>query len=221
MIDIREPTSPTFAGCFSDPSTGRSETGYSHDAQCVLYAGPDEDYRGREICFGANETALSIADVTDKSDPVAVATAAYPNPAYVHQGWISEDHRFFYVNDEGDELNGTVTGTRTLVWDIEDLDDPILAKEHIGETQASDHNLYVNGRYMYQSNYVSGLRTLDISDPANPVEVGYFDSVSAGDNSPGYVRSWSNYPFFGSGVIVFTSMREGLFVVRRGRPPIL
>ena len=221
MIDIREPTNPTFAGCFSDSSTGLSGTGYSHDAQCIVYAGPDEEYRDREICFGANETALSIADVTDKSDPVSVASAAYPNPAYVHQGWISDDHRFFYVNDEGDELNGTVSGTRTLVWDIEDLDDPILANEHIGETAASDHNLYVRGQFMYQSNYVSGLRILDISDPANPVEVGYFDSVSAGDNSPGYAGSWSNYPFFESGVIVFTSMREGLFVVRQGRRPVL
>jgi len=42
-----------------------------------------------------------------------------------------------------------------------------------------------------------------------------------GDNSPGYAGSWSNYPFFESGVIVFTSMREGLFVVRRGRRPVL
>ncbi len=221
MIDIHEPTSPTFAGCFSDPSTGRSGTGYSHDAQCVVYAGPDEQYRGREICFGANETALSIADVTDKSNPVSVASATYPNPSYVHQGWISEDHRFFFVNDELDEMDGTVTRTRTLVWDIEDLDDPILAKEHIGETESSDHNLYVRGQFMYQSNYVSGLRILDISDPANPREVGYFDSVPVGENSPGFAGSWSNYPFFESGVIVFTSMREGLFVVRRGRQPVL
>ena len=104
---------------------------------------------------------------------------------------------------------------------IEDLEDPVLAKEHIGETEASDHNLYVRGQFMYQSNYVSGLRILDISDPVNPREVAYFDSVPVGDNSPGFAGSWSNYPFFESGVIVFTSMREGLFVVRRGRQPVL
>ena len=65
IIDVREPKNPTFAGCFSDPQTGRASTGYTHDAQCVTYSGPDADYQGREICFGANETALSIADVTD------------------------------------------------------------------------------------------------------------------------------------------------------------
>ena len=55
MIDIRDPKTPTFAGCFADPTTGRSGTGYSHDAQCVSYRGPDEEHVGKEICFGANE----------------------------------------------------------------------------------------------------------------------------------------------------------------------
>ncbi|HEX6323489.1 MAG TPA: choice-of-anchor B family protein, partial [Vicinamibacterales bacterium] len=61
MIDIREPKAPKFAGCFQDTETGNQRTGYSHDAQCVIYQGPDEQHRGREICFGSNETALSIA----------------------------------------------------------------------------------------------------------------------------------------------------------------
>jgi len=220
MIDVREPTNPVFAGCYSDPSTGNNGTGFSHDAQCLTYEGPDEDYNGKEVCFGANETAISISDVSDKSNPVSIATAVYPNPAYVHQGWISEDHRYFYVNDEGDEVGGLVERTRTLVWDIVDLDDPVLVKEHLGETAASDHNLYVQGQFMYQSNYVSGLRILDVSDPENPEEVGFFDSVPVGDNSPGFAGSWSNYPFFESGLIIFTSMREGLFVVRKGRQPV-
>ena len=218
MIDVRDPTNPNFAGCFSDPATGNTGTGYSHDAQCIVYKGPDTQHQGKEVCFGANETAISISDVSDKSNPVPIATATYPNPGYVHQGWISDDHRYFYVNDELDELSG-VERTRTLVWDIEDLDGPVLVKEHMGETSSSDHNLYIQGQFMYQSNYVSGLRILDISDPANPKEVGFFDSVPVGENSPGFAGSWSNYPFFESGVIVFTSMREGLFVVRKRRQP--
>ena len=220
MIDVREPTTPVFAGCFSESGTGNNGTGFSHDAQCIVYRGPDPDHNGKEVCFGANETAISISDVSDKSNPVSIATAVYPNPAYVHQGWISDDHRFFFVNDEGDEVGGLVERTRTLVWDIEDLDDPVLAKEHLGETAASDHNLYIQGQCMYQSNYVSGLRILDVSDPTNPEEVGFFDSVPVGENSPGFAGSWSNYPFFESGLIIFTSMREGLFVVRKSRQPV-
>jgi len=214
MIDIRDPSAPKFAGCYADPSTGKARTGYTHDAQCVVYHGPDEQYKGREICFNSSETALGIADVTDKKSPKPISVASYPNVAYAHQGWLTEDHRYFYLNDEGDELAGTAPMTRTLVFDLADLDDPVVSKEFFGTTPATDHNLYVRDRYMYQSNYVSGLRVIDVKDPANPVEVGYFDTVPYGENQPGFAGSWSNFPYFKSGVVAVTSMREGLFMVR-------
>lgn len=214
MINLRDPKAPEFAGCFQDMSTGRQRTGYSHDAQCVIYHGPDPDYQGQEICLGSNETALSIADVTDKSNPVAVAMASYPNVGYSHQGWLSEDHSYFFMGDELDETGGNVTNTRTLIWDLADLDDPILAREYMAETKATDHNLYILGNTMYQSNYKSGLRVLDISDPENPVPVGNFDTVPYGGDDATMTGSWSNYPYFESGVVVVTSSREGLFVVR-------
>jgi len=214
MINIQDPLAPVFAGCFQDMSTGRQRTGYSHDAQCVIYHGPDADYQGREICLGSNETALSIADVTDKSNPIAIAMASYPNVGYSHQGWLSEDQSYFFMGDELDESGGNVTNTRTLIWDLADLDDPILAREFMAETKATDHNLYILGNTMYQSNYKSGLRVLDISDPENPQLVGNFDTVPYGGDDASMTGSWSNYPYFKSGVVVVTSSREGLFVVR-------
>jgi len=215
MIDIHDPLNPTFAGCFSDPTTGRQKTGYTHDAQCVTYRGPDEEHQGREICFGANETALSIADVTDKQSPVAISMAEYPNVGYTHQAWLTEDHRYLYMDDELDELNGLVDHTRTLVWDVSDLDDPVLVKEFLNpNTTSIDHNLYVKGDKIFQSNYVAGLRILDIQDPTEPREVGFFDTVPFGDDGPRFDGSWSNYPYFESGVIVVTSGYEGLFLLR-------
>jgi len=214
MIDIRNPTQPTFAACYADTTTGMQRTGYIHDAQCVVYHGPDEQYRGRQICFNASETAVGIVDVTDKQNPRRISAAAYPNVGYAHQGWLSEDHRYFFLDDEGDELSGTAPKTRTLVFDVSELDDPVVAKEFFGTTPASDHNLYVRGRYMYQSNYVAGLRIVDVADPTNPVEVGFFDTVPFGEDQPGFAGSWSNYPYFRSGVVAVTSMREGLFLVR-------
>lgn len=215
MINIQDPTNPTFAGCYAAAGTGRAGTGYTHDAQCIVYHGPDSEYVGREICFGSNETALNVADVSDKENPESIATAAYPNVSYTHQGWISEDHTYFYVNDELDELSGNASETRTLIWDITDLDDPQLVKEYTWGTQSSDHNLYILGNLMYQSNYVSGLRIHDISDPENPVEVGYFDTMPVGDNEPGFAGTWSNYPFFESGTIAVSSIGEGLFLLKK------
>jgi choice-of-anchor B domain-containing protein len=214
MIDIRDPARPKFAGCYADPTTGRARTGYTHETQCVIYHGPDEQYKGREICFNASETAVGIADVTEKRRPKPLSATSYPNVSYTHQGWLTEDHRYFYVNDELDELDGHAPKTRTLVFDVSDLDDPVVAKEFFGTTSATDHNLYVRGHYMYQSNYVAGLRVIDIKDPINPVEVGFFDTVPFGENEPGFAGSWTNFPYFKSGVVAVTSMREGLFMIR-------
>jgi len=215
MIDIRDPENPQFVGCFADPSTGRQKTGYTHDAQCVTYRGPDEEHRGREICLNSNETALSIADVTDKQNPVALAMAEYPNVGYTHQGWLTEDQRYLFMDDELDEMNGLVENTRTLVWDLSDLDDPVLMTEYFNpNTRAIDHNLYIKGDKMYQSNYVAGLRVIDVANPGEPREVGFFDTVPFGDDGPRFDGTWSNYPFFESGIIAVTSMSEGLFLLR-------
>ena len=217
MIDVRTPKKPKFAGCFGDPKTGQAGTGYSHDAQCVVYHGPDAKYKDREICIGSNENAISIADLTDKKNPVAISRASYPNVAYAHQAWFTDDHRYLYLNDEGDESTGkgeAAKGTRTLVWDLADLSDPILVKEHVGVSKAIDHNLYVKGDRMYQANYTSGLRILDVSDPRNPKEVAFMDTHPGDDGKPSFAGAWSVYPFFKSGAIVVTSIGEGVFFVR-------
>jgi choice-of-anchor B domain-containing protein len=214
MVDIREPKSPKFVGCHSDPATGIAKTGYSHDAVCLTYKGPDKRYKGHEICVGSNETAISIADVTDKANTKTLSRSTYPNVAYTHQGWFDETQRYFYVNDEGDEFMGTAKKTRTLIWDLEDLENPRFAKEHLGVESATDHNLYIKGTLMYQANYRSGLRVLSISDPLNPKEVAYFDTAPYHPNTPGFNGAWSVYPFFKSGTIVVSSIEQGLFIVR-------
>ena len=61
----------------------------------------------------------------------------------------------------------------------------------------------------------SGLRVLDVRDPENPIEVGFFDTVPYGEDTPGFGGSWSNYPFFESGVVIVTSGQEGLFLLKK------
>ena len=215
MINIEEPTEPVFAGCFADPTTGRRKTGYSHDAQCVIYHGPDTEHQGKAICIGANETAISISDVTDKVNPVPIGSGSYPDAGYIHQGWLSEDQRYFFQNDELDEVAAKVDRTRTLIWDVSDLDDPVMIKAYYGDASSTDHNLYVKDNLMYQTNNASGLRIIDVTDPENPVEVGYFDTTPYGVNEAGFNGTWSSYPYFKSGMIVVTSRREGLFVLKK------
>lgn len=214
IINIQTPSAPAYAGCFNDASTGRSGSGYTHDAMCVVYGGPDAAHSGKEVCFGSNETRLSIADVSDKSNPVALASADYPGVTYAHQGWLDDAHEYFYMNDELDETAGQTSRTRTIVWDVKDLDDTIVVTEFLHATSATDHNLYVVGDFVYQSNYSAGLRILSIAGRENPVEVAYFDT-EPGASGTGTAGSWSNYPFLASGVIPVTSMGNGVFFVRR------
>ena len=223
MVDMHDPLKPKFAGCFADVGTGRSRGGYTHDIQCVMYHGPDKRYTGHEICMASNETTVSIQDVTDKQHVKVLSHADYPTPGYTHQGWFTEDQRHWYLDDELDESGGlgkSVEGTRTIIFDVADLEQPVMVKEWIGTTKAIDHNQYVKGDRLYQSNYKAGLRILDISDPVNPKEVGYLDTFP-GDNSAGFAGSWNNYPFFKNGAIGVVSIGEGFFMVRDGtRKPV-
>ncbi|MEZ4701871.1 MAG: choice-of-anchor B family protein [Rhodothermales bacterium] len=215
MIDIRNPLQPTFAGCFTDTTSRYSGVGigYTHDAQCVIYHGPDTDHTGREICFGANETAISVADVTDKADPVSLSRISYPGAKYVHQGWLTEDHRYFFQDDELDEFNQLTNFTRTMIWDMTDLDDPVFLTDFFSSQASIDHNQYVRGHFLYQTNYSSGLRIFDIREIENPVEVGFFDTRPT-DGGVNFNGTWSNYPYFESGIIALSSIDEGLYLVK-------
>jgi choice-of-anchor B domain-containing protein len=214
MIDVSTPSEPSFLGCYTD-DIGLIAPGRSHDGQCVVYRGPDDRYDGHNICFASNETALRILDITRPDSVQEVGLGRYPGTAYTHQGWLTEDHRYFYMNDEADELVGLTDRTRTLIWDVSELDDPVLVGEHLGPDNATDHNLYIRGDRMYQANYQAGFRVVDISDPENPSDLGTFDTTPYDGNPPGFqTGAWTAYPFLPSGTVVVTSMNEGLFLLR-------
>ena len=213
MVDVRDPKAPVFAGCFTD-DVGLIAPGRTHDAQCVVYRGPDERYQGRQVCFISNESLLRIVDITDKETPTPIGGASHPGVAYIHQGWLTEDHRYYYLDDELDELVGTAPATRTYIYDVAELDDPILVGSVDGPTAATDHNLYVKGDRMYQANYQAGFRLFDISDPEAPEEIGWFDTTPYEGDPPGFVGAWTAYPFFESGTVVVTSIYEGVLLLR-------
>lgn len=223
MVNIQDPKNPVFAGCHA-MGEGRgtaalgiapvSPVSYIHDTQCVVYRGPDQDYTGRELCFNSSEDHMSIVDVTNKLLPKQIAKITYPDTAYAHQGWLTEDSRYFMMGDELDE-GDTADLTRTLVFDVQDLDNARFVGANEGETAAIDHNMYVKDGLVYQSNYAAGLRVLDTADVANAnlPQVAFFDGYPANDD-PEFVGTWSNYPYFPSGTIAFSGIDEGLFLVK-------
>lgn len=211
IVDVRDPQNPTFAGCYAhEPASD------FHDAQCITYDGPDSDYAGRELCFGAAPEAgtFAIVDVTDKAAPTLIAETPYPDVGYTHQGWLTEDRRYFLLNDEFDESNYGMN-TRTLVFDVEDLDTPEFVFAYSHPTTSTDHNVFVRGDFAYQANYTSGLRILDLSgiDGETLTQAAFFDTHPE-DDSTGFDGAFGVYPFFESGIVVVSDMSRGLFVLQ-------
>lgn len=210
MIDLSSPANPVFAGCHQ-PS-------YTHDTQCVVYHGPDTAHVGREICFNSNEDHIAIVDVTNKTAPVTLSTLMYPQTGYVHQGWLSEDQSHFYVGDELDELLFDVP-TRTIVLDVTDLDAPVYASTYESNNASTDHNLYVRGNRIYEADYTTGLRVLQIADAAEDKlsEIAFFDTFPSSD-AAGFDGVWSVYPYLPSGTLIASDMTNGLFVLTMDIP---
>ena len=66
FVNIQDPLNPVAVG-------GYAADNYCHDAQIVMYNGPDTDYVGRELLFGSNEVEVVIQDVTDKTNVTTIA----------------------------------------------------------------------------------------------------------------------------------------------------
>ena len=240
-LNISNPTSPTLELELPD-------FGYSHDAQIVNYRGPDSDHTGKEIYMGSNETKVVFVDVTDKNDPKLISEFLYDDE-YTHQSWLTEDHRYALLGDELDELDQSAqpwvlkenAQSRTIVIDLNDLDNPILHFNYLSNTEAIDHNGYIVDSNFYLANYTSGLRVIDIIniEQKSFTETGYFDTHiddhthniihqnsprwsdpgdhtgTKGDEIEAFNGAWSVYPFFNSENIIISDINSGLFIVKK------
>jgi len=210
IVDIRIPSKPTFVGCYADD-------GYTHDAECVIYKGPDQRFTGREICFNYNEDTLTIVDVTDKTSIRLLARQGYDGATYTHQGSLNPEMTHLFMNDELDEeedpsINGH---TRSMIWDVQRLDSPKLIGDFYSSETSIDHNEYIHNGVSWQSNYCAGLRVLDARYMAQgkTTELAYFD-VSPDCNTVEYLGSWSAYPYWKSGVVGVQTIERGLFLLK-------
>ncbi len=216
FYNLSSPTSPAYVGAWS--------THYVHDAQIVNYiSGP---FAGKEIAFccaglnGGNvETGLYIVDVTNKTAPTLISRILYPSARYSHQGWLTEDKRYFLLGDELDE-GATQSFSTTHVINVQNLATPTWVGQFTNSTPAITHNCYTHQGKMFQANYRSGMRVFNVSSPGNiasVTEVAYFDTYP-GDDAAQFNGLWSCYPYFPSGTVIGSDLERGLFVWRMGGP---
>lgn len=204
-VSTTDPTDPKIVGSWN--------TRYVHDAQIVTYT--DGPYAGKEIAFCCTGGAgLDVVDVTNKSNMTRIGGLKYLGTRYSHQGWLTEDRKYFLINDEMDEPDPAPT-TRTHVIDVQNPGSPVYKGWFTSGATSTDHNLYIHEGKAYEANYLSGLRVFDVSDPQNAEQIAWFDTHPEND-AAGYHGAWSCYPYLPSGTIAISDIERGLFLVRVG-----
>jgi len=211
-----------------EPANGRGATpdnpvfverfvgNYLHDAQAVTYdkGGPNE----RIIIFGASEgRGLEIYELKfSGGNPQwrMVSSESYPGVSYCHQVWLDKDRHYLYGDDELDEQRGQTPTTRTLVFDVSDLNNPTYVGSFTSGLPAIDHNLYVReDGLIFEANYTSGVRVFDTRvNKTSPPEVAFFDTYPENNNAS-FSGIWSVYPYFPSGTAIGSDTSRGLFVL--------
>ena len=195
-----------------------SRANYSHDVSSMIVTDERKDTQCVlsqafcEIFFDFNENDFQIWDKTNNVLPARLSTTSYQNVSYVHSGWYTEDKQVVLVHDELDESNYGLNTTVRL-FELSDFRAPSLLSIWTGPTRAIDHNGFVRGNRYYMSNYTRGMTVLDISDPQNPREVGFFDTFPVSDNGS-FNGAWGVYPYLPSGNILISDISSGLYIVR-------
>jgi len=211
---LSEPTSPT--SIYKPVDSNRSN--YSHDVSSMVITDERKDTQcingtnHCEIFFDFNENNFKLWDKTDNTDPQELSSKSYTNANYVHSGWFTEDKLVVIVHDELDEINAGLN-TTVRFFDMSDLTSPEQIATWTGPTRAIDHNGFVRGNRYYMSNYERGLTVLDITDPAAPEEVGFFDTYPV-NNSASFNGAWGVYPFLPSGNLLISDINSGLYILK-------
>ncbi|MEO8088386.1 MAG: choice-of-anchor B family protein, partial [Bacteroidota bacterium] len=193
FLDISDPLNPVYSGVYLAP-TGNP---YVHDG----YVENDTAYFGHIY-----DGYVSIVDVSDKSNPVLLATQQTPN-AFTHNIWLSDNHKTMFTTDE-------TTNSFLAAYDISDLTNITELSRFQTDPGSGTivHNTHIRNDFAITSWYTEGVVITDVSRPKNPIEVGHYDTYPA-NNDGVFDGDWGVYPFLPSGNLLCSDMSNGFFVL--------
>ncbi|MCH7964009.1 MAG: choice-of-anchor B family protein [Bacteroidetes bacterium] len=197
IFDISDPVNPLPLSTY--------DTKYVHDV-----------FIQDSILFASNiftpPGTIDILNIADRSNPQLITTLTYAG-LMAHNSWTTPDRNYLVSSDES-------AGQTIKIWDISVLwdndpnnnDEIVLVGEYISDTTQIAHEPRIMGDYAFISHYVEGVRILDISDPSDPVEVGYYDTFQGTGGV--FDGDWGVYPFFPSRNFVVSDIQTGLYIFR-------
>lgn len=163
-----------------------------------------------------------------------------------HSAWTSEDGNFLYSAREISDSAAANPGD-IRVYNVSNPAMPVMVNRismaDLGIVAVTPHNPVVMGNKLYVAWYQAGTLVFDISDPANPVRIGQYDTwpaqfseddlrevrqanskfkpddIICGVDSvtnqqiAGYNGNWAVFPFLGEDKVLLGDLATGLYVV--------
>lgn len=185
---------------------GRWNTRYVHDCRVLR----DTVYA---MNINSGDGQITIIDARNKDSLKTITQwLNLPNPS-PHNCAITKNREYLYATDEVGALPRLLK-----IWDIRDLTNvtQVTTWQPTGITGSIIHNVEIYGDTAVIAHYTAGVRVLDISNPAMPAEIGWYDTYPQ-NNSGNYMGCWGVYKF-PSGKIVASDMSTGLYVLKMGQP---
>jgi choice-of-anchor B domain-containing protein len=198
ILSLENPERPTVIGELKDPACS-----FVHEAY----------YRNDTAYCSCGDNGLFVYDMTqsDHIVPLGNIKPPYPQNGYNHTSWLSDDGNYLVFTDE------VPTGLPLKVYSIEpnkrNYDYITSFNSHTG---ATPHNVIWLGNKLWTSAYEDGMVLWDMTNPTSPKIEAFYDTYpqNAVGIYSGLTGCWGVYPFFKSGNIAASDMRNGLFMLK-------
>jgi len=203
ILNCADPLNPTIL-TKANNQFGGNTNGYVHD--CRVW---------KDTLWAANIYTGYVTLYNGRSTPVAGDTLipfksfqTVPNP-FTHNVAFTTNGNFLFTTDETSSPNG-----KLKVWNIQDKQNITYLSTWTptGITTAIVHNVEVYGNYALVAHYTAGVRLLDITVPAAPVEVAWYDTYPS-NNSSSFSGCWAVY-MLPSKKIIASDINTGFYCVK-------
>ncbi|MBX7042578.1 MAG: choice-of-anchor B family protein [Ignavibacteria bacterium] len=198
VVDVSDPVNPVKLGQWS--------TEYVHDCRIL-----------NDTIWAANiyTGKMTIINATNKSSLEMVRSwQAYPSSTVsTHNAAITDDRNYILTTNEISSPAG-----KMFVWEISDLTaiTRVAEWQPTGITNSIVHNVEIYGNFAVIAHYTAGIRIVNITNPATPQEVAWYDTYPNNNNN-NFNGCWGVY-MFPSGKIIGSDMSNGLFVIKTSFP---
>ena len=158
---------------------------------------------------GSSPGETDIWDVTDVGTQPAVWLGRIVSGSSSHSSWPTPDGNTLVVCRE-------TTGGDVRLYDISNPANPVLqtviSPATMGLPAAIPHNPVIVSNLLFLSWYQNGLQVFDITDRAQPVRVGSYDTYPAAA-SGSFQGNWGVFPHLGLNKLLLSDIQSGFYIL--------